>query len=268
MNQDLKSRIPVAVGYVLLIAAACLQGGIAILVLMIVFGCFCISEYRQQTLRASYLFILGFIGLSSLLYYFGLSGLLSHTLLVASALLSILFISANTLQLIVSKRSFLHLSPRHILLLLYIILPFLISVMMTVTQDGFNFILLGTFIIIWLNDAGAYFIGKAIGKHKLMPSVSPGKSIEGWIGGAVCGMLIAYVIYHVFGILYLYQWLSLSIIIWLAGSLGDLAESSWKRMIGIKDSGVLLKGHGGFLDRLDSFIYSISFVSLYFLLTT
>jgi len=106
-------------------------------------------------------------------------------------------------------------------------------------------------------------VGKAIGKRKLFASVSPNKSWEGSIGGGIVGTIVAIAVAKWIGVYDLSHWLILSLIIWGTGSYGDLIESSWKRSLGIKDSGTIMKGHGGFLDRLDSFIYAIPFVILY-----
>jgi phosphatidate cytidylyltransferase len=148
---------------------------------------------------------------------------------------------------------------------IYLALPFLGACYLLLSNETFNEVLLGVFIIIWLNDAGAYFVGKAIGKHKISPKVSPGKSWEGWIGGIIIGALSTLIISAYLSDLRIMDWLIIAIIVGVMGLIGDLVESSWKRKLGIKDSGTLMPGHGGFLDRLDSFIYSIPFVALYLL---
>lgn len=119
--------------------------------------------------------------------------------------------------------------------------------------------LLALFIVIWLNDTGAYCTGKLIGKHKMFPRVSPGKSWEGLCGGAVVAMAVGYILFSdPFGLTGLtFSWwyaiiLALAIVIF--GTLGDLMESLLKRTLGIKDSGNVIPGHGGLLDRFDSII--------------
>ena len=129
-------------------------------------------------------------------------------------------------------------------------------------------LLLGTFIILWLNDAGAYFVGKAMGKHKLFEAISPKKTWEGSIGGGAIGILVSVLIPFFLNIYDIQTWLILSVIIWISGTYGDLVESNWKRFHQIKDSGTNMKGHGGFLDRLDSFIYAVPFVVFYILFIT
>lgn len=124
-----------------------------------------------------------------------------------------------------------------------------------------------TFFCIWGSDAGAYFVGKAIGKRKLWPSISPNKTVEGAIGGLVIAVVIAVVFS-----LAEPHWLSIgrAIAIGLAaavaGTIGDLIQSAYKRLRGVKDSGNLLPGHGGVLDRTDSWLIVFPFVHLLHLL--
>lgn len=112
--------------------------------------------------------------------------------------------------------------------------------------------------VIWANDSFAYLVGKTLGKHKLFPSVSPKKTIEGFIGGFAGAMLIA-IAFSYYSDKTLIAWVILTIVIVLAGTIGDLVESKFKRVGGKKDSGTILPGHGGLLDRLDSLIYASPF---------
>ena len=124
-------------------------------------------------------------------------------------------------------------------------------------------IVLGFLVILWLNDTGAYLVGSLIGKHKLFERISPGKSWEGSIGGALSALLTAWGLSFLFVQLDLLQWMILSIIIVITGTLGDLVESMLKRSLGIKDSGNILPGHGGMLDRFDAVLISAPFVFVY-----
>lgn len=141
--------------------------------------------------------------------------------------------------------------------------------------DGLNYyyylLPLSTFIFLWANDTGAYCTGSLFGKHKLFPRISPAKSWEGSIGGGILVLIVASVIYYIesqgenLSGLNLIEWLGLGLVVVVFGTWGDLVESLLKRILGIKDSGNILPGHGGILDRLDSSLMAIpaSVVYLY-----
>jgi phosphatidate cytidylyltransferase len=151
--------------------------------------------------------------------------------------------------------------------IIYIALPF--GLMMHFFNPSFRSgpyhygIVLGFLFILWLNDTGAYFVGSLIGKHKLFERISPGKTWEGSAGGALFALLTAWGLSAVFMQLSLEQWLIVAIIIVITGTLGDLVESMLKRSLGIKDSGNILPGHGGWLDRFDAVLLSAPFVFVY-----
>lgn len=122
---------------------------------------------------------------------------------------------------------------------------------------------IGYLLILWLNDTGAYFTGSLLGKHRLFERISPKKSWEGSIGGAVFALLTAWVLSLFFIDMDLWKWLVMAMIIILTGTLGDLVESMLKRSLGVKDSGSLLPGHGGILDRFDAVFLSVPFVFVF-----
>ncbi|MDS1029088.1 phosphatidate cytidylyltransferase [Bacillota bacterium LX-D] len=128
--------------------------------------------------------------------------------------------------------------------------------------NGFWWVII-TLVLIWLNDSGAYFSGMYFGKHKLHVHVSPNKTIEGAVGGVLITIIAAIIISVVFGILTIWHSVMLSFLIALAGILGDLWESALKREAGVKDSGNLLPGHGGILDRFDSLLFAAPVVYYY-----
>ena len=112
--------------------------------------------------------------------------------------------------------------------------------------------------IIWASDSFAYVSGRFLGRTKLFPSVSPKKTVEGFIGGFVGALLVAAWL-SLYSNKELWKWLVIAAVLVVAGTLGDLVESKFKRVAGKKDSGTILPGHGGLLDRLDSLIYASPF---------
>jgi phosphatidate cytidylyltransferase len=154
--------------------------------------------------------------------------------------------------------------------LLYIPVPLSMLVYLcypgeNITEYRFD-LLLGYLILLWLFDTGAYIIGSLIGKHKLMEKISPAKTWEGLIGGLIISIGISLVLSLIFDIVTRTDWVIISIITAITGTLGDLFESGIKRNASIKDSGNILPGHGGMLDRIDSVLLSVPFVSLYLLI--
>ena len=124
-------------------------------------------------------------------------------------------------------------------------------------------ILLGSFILVWVNDTFAYIVGKKFGKQKLFEKISPKKTVEGFIGGLFFSCVASYFIATFTQTLNFSQWLILAIIVSVFGTLGDLIESKFKRQVNVKDSGVIMPGHGGLLDRLDSIIFAAPFIYLF-----
>ena len=155
---------------------------------------------------------------------------------------------------------------------LYIALPFsLLNVLaFQFTNCDLPWLLpLSVFIFLWVNDSGAYCCGSLLGKHKLFPRISPGKSWEGSIGGGVFVLLAAWLISFITtqkGIttnLTTLQWMGMGLVVAVFGTWGDLIESLFKRTLGIKDSGNILPGHGGMLARFDSSLLAIPAIVVY-----
>jgi len=118
-------------------------------------------------------------------------------------------------------------------------------------------LIIGACLAVWVSDSAAYFVGRAIGKHKLCPAISPGKSVQGAIGGLLFGVPVAVVCWVYWDVLPLFSAIMLAFVTVVAGMLGDLSESAVKRMVGAKDSGRWLPGHGGILDRIDAIIMAV-----------
>ncbi|WP_185863646.1 phosphatidate cytidylyltransferase [Blattabacterium cuenoti] len=142
--------------------------------------------------------------------------------------------------------------------LVYIIMPFyLASYIYAIIHHGKQLIL-GVFILIWTNDSLSYLIGKKWGKRKIAISISPKKSIEGVIGGLFFSLILGFFLSKIWKEKY---WFILSIIVPIFSTIGDLVESTIKRSCSVKNSGIFFPGHGGFLDRLDSFIFVIPIIA-------
>lgn len=153
---------------------------------------------------------------------------------------------------------------------LYIAVPLALTIRLTLVVDPFSsmtqyngLLLLAIFIFIWVNDTGAYLVGSRWGKRRLAPSISPKKSVEGSIGGLLLVLLSAVVLrLLLFPELSWLRILLIAAVVAIFGTIGDLFESSLKRRAGVKDSGKLIPGHGGILDRIDSLLLAVPAVYL------
>lgn len=159
---------------------------------------------------------------------------------------------------------------------MYIALPFsminILAFEMAPDQSGVSYdtmLPLSVFIFLWVNDSGAYLTGSLLGRHKLFPRISPGKTWEGSIGGGILVIAVAALLGYLVnrGVdvprLSILGWMGLGLVIAVVGTWGDLVESLFKRTLGIKDSGNILPGHGGMMDRFDSSLMAIPAAVLY-----
>ncbi|PHS64712.1 MAG: hypothetical protein COB12_07835 [Flavobacterium sp.] len=127
-------------------------------------------------------------------------------------------------------------------------------------------IILGIFILAWTNDTFAYLVGKQFGKRKLMEKISPKKTIEGFFGGMVGALIASFLFFNYSSLYSLIIWLILAILVSVLGTTGDLIQSKFKRLAGVKDSGKIMPGHGGVYDRLDSIIFASPFIYLFLII--
>ena len=157
---------------------------------------------------------------------------------------------------------------------LYIALPFALLSQLLFIQDNVSleaetfsregaFLIISIFIFLWCSDTGAYCCGSLFGRHKLFPSVSPGKTWEGSLGGGVLTLAVSQLLAHYEPLLTPLQWAGFALVVVVFGTWGDLVESLFKRRLGIKDSGKILPGHGGMLDRFDSSLLAIPAIVAY-----
>ncbi|HIX53698.1 MAG TPA: phosphatidate cytidylyltransferase [Candidatus Sphingobacterium stercoripullorum] len=146
---------------------------------------------------------------------------------------------------------------------IYSVLPFLLFINLGFQSESYSYsIPLGFIILLWASDTGAYLFGKSFGKKKLFERLSPNKTWEGFFGGVITSVIAAAIYHHFTQQVDLIFWLLSAVIISSTGTLGDLFESLLKRKAGVKDSGHLLPGHGGVLDRFDGLLFSAPLINL------
>jgi phosphatidate cytidylyltransferase len=143
----------------------------------------------------------------------------------------------------------------------YIVLPLLCGTLFLLNEYSYRHVLIPV-ILIWVNDVGAYLFGSKWGTKKIMPSISPGKSLQGTIGGGFLSLLTAFVLWRLWPDINIFYILILGILTPFFALAGDLWESALKRNAGVKDSGVILPGHGGILDRYDSLLFLFPLAAL------
>lgn len=146
----------------------------------------------------------------------------------------------------------------------YVVLPFLIISQLPFGNQIYSpWLLLSIFIMMWCNDTFAYICGRLFGKHKLYEKISPKKTIEGFVGGLLFTQIAALVLFKTTNMPFsLFFWLTIALTASTIGTIGDLVESKYKRQAEVKDSGAIMPGHGGILDRLDSILFAAPFLFL------
>lgn len=214
--------------------------------------------------------VLGSISLFLCFFYYGIDP--TQTGIFIPYLIIIIYLMVSELYL--KKEHPLNSWAYSMLSQVYVGLPFALLNVLAFQSNGqtfdseYYFILpLSIFAFNWVNDTGAYCTGMLLGKHPLFKRISPKKSWEGSIGGAVFCIIASLALSHFFDIMSTAEWIGMALVVVIFGTWGDLTESLMKRHLGIKDSGNILPGHGGMLDRFDSAIMAIpaAVVYLYFI---
>ena len=232
---------------------------------------FCNLMNRQENVKVNRsICVLGSISLFLCFFYYGMNP--AQTGIFIPYLIIIIYLMISELYL--KKQHPLNSWAYAMLSQLYVGLPFALLNVLAFQTDGwesastYQFILpLSIFAFNWVNDTGAYCTGMLLGKHPLFKRISPKKSWEGSIGGATLCVAASFVLAHFFDIMSTAEWVGMGLTVVVFGTWGDLTESLMKRHLGIKDSGNILPGHGGMLDRFDSAIMAIpaAVVYLYFI---
>lgn len=239
----------------------------ALMALFFVFGIVALAEFMKLIQLKSFIPYIIFIVLYFVFGYWQLVLNSNEGLDEATQILQVItiFVLLILIKDLFSEKTIpLFATKRFIITTFYISSSFVFLILIA----NFNYkfepaILLGSFILVWVNDTAAFLVGKNFGKQKLFPSISPKKTVEGFLGGLLFACIASYFIATFTKTLNFNQWLILSIIISVFGTIGDLIESKFKRQAGVKDSGVIMPGHGGLLDRLDSIIFAAPFIYLF-----
>jgi len=235
--------------------------------LFFVFGLICIAEFNklinQRSVSSYIIFIISYLVFA----YWQLVIETSEGFNEAIQILHVLtiFVMLFLIKDLFSKKALpLFITNKYINTTFYLSSAFIFIILIGNYYQEFNpNILLGAFVLVWVNDSFAYLIGKNFGKQKLFPSISPKKTVEGFLGGLLFACISSYFIAKYTNTIDFTEWLILAIIVSVFGTLGDLIESKYKRQAGVKDSGVIMPGHGGLLDRLDSIIFAAPFIYLF-----
>ena len=263
MNETIKRALSGAV-YIILLLSCILYSKDSLAILFSILLVFGVFEFAKMT---SVNFYAGII-LAGFAYYSFYNE--SYNILINNSItIFTIIISIRLLYFLFQKNDKeFDIVTQYLILIGYIIFPFILTNYVPIGKKGYNSdILITIFILIWTNDTFAYLVGKNFGKNKLFPSVSPKKTIEGFIGGLLFSIIGGVLLAKYFiEAKYIYFWVIIAIIVSIFSTLGDLIESKLKRVAGVKDSGTIMPGHGGILDRLDSIIFVIPFINLFYLI--
>jgi len=268
--KELGTRIISGAIYITLLII-CLYWQNALIILFFGFGLVCMIEFNNLIQLKSYI---PYIIFAVLYLGFSFWPILLNPSSGFKEALQILHVITIFVQLLLIKDLFsektipLFASKRFIITTFYLSSAFVfLNYIANFNNNYTPWLLLGSFILVWVNDTFAYLIGKNFGKQKLFPSISPKKTVEGFLGGLFFSCVTSYFIANFTELLGSTNWLILSIVISVFGTLGDLIESKFKRQASVKDSGVIMPGHGGLLDRLDSIIFAAPFIYLFLRIT-
>ncbi|MCL4154055.1 UNVERIFIED_CONTAM: hypothetical protein GTU68_022831 [Idotea baltica] len=264
--KELAIRAISGVIYVLLLVGS-LYLQEASVILFAIFGILSLAEFSNLIKLKSFVQYIIFVLLYSAFWYFCIykNSAAGHDEAIQILLVITIFVNLILVKdLFAENKIPLFQSKRYITTTFYLSSGFVFMLLIANYKNSFTpLLLLGSFILVWVNDSTAYLVGKNFGRQKLFPSVSPKKTVEGFLGGLFFACISSYFIATYTETLGFTSWLILAIIVSVLGTIGDLIESKFKRQAGVKDSGVIMPGHGGLLDRLDSIIFASPFIYLF-----
>ncbi|SDR04964.1 phosphatidate cytidylyltransferase [Flagellimonas zhangzhouensis] len=257
--RELLRRSITGVIYVVLLLGTVFLSSDAFDFLFMAFGLACLYEYKRIVHLKGYYLFAAYLALWWVFIY-----LTNDSTAITILMLLTITVDVALLMFLFSKkpRTFTDVQ-KFVIGLFYVGGGCIFLTMIPYKSDQFaQFLIMGIFILIWVNDTFAYLVGRLFGRTKLFPSVSPKKTIEGSVGGLIFALVAAYFLSWYETRLSIMEWMIMAGAIVVAGSLGDLLESKFKRMAGVKDSGAILPGHGGIWDRLDSLVFAAPFAYL------
>ena len=261
--REILRRLLTGIVYVVILLSAIFLSSDAFDFLFMAFGLACLYEFKKLTKLQGFYIFGAYLGLWWVFIYLLNNYTYSQSIIHILMFITITINIALLFYLFSNKEKQFTSLQKFLIGLFYIGGGCIFLTMIPYQKNNFeNLLIMGIFILIWVNDSFAYLVGKSIGKTKLFPQVSPKKTWEGTIGGFIFAMIAAYFMSKYDTNITLTQWLILAAVIVVSGSLGDLLESKFKRSAGVKDSGAILPGHGGMLDRLDSLIFAAPFAYL------
>ncbi|HOL00959.1 MAG TPA: phosphatidate cytidylyltransferase [Paludibacteraceae bacterium] len=263
-NEFLKRSIS-AVVYVLLVVASLFISPVTFVIVFAFFMSMCIYEFHKITNQQPEVNVPRWLsmGISLLLFLISFFYFSGRAFLPIFSYYIILIFWMFIRELFLRNSNPVHNWAYFLLGQVWIALPFSLLNFIVYFNNYQPLLILSIFILVWMNDTGAYLIGITLGKHKMIPRVSPHKSWEGFAGGILVTLLTGYLLSLWLYQLDLPQWLFMSLIVSIFATFGDLLESLWKRTFQIKDSGNAIPGHGGFLDRFDSLLMVVPAVLIY-----
>jgi len=262
MTELLKRSLSGAL-YVVILISALLISEYSFIALFFTFGIICLYELQNLLNLKSYL---NYIILLAAMVLFGIMKFHDYgvfTLLILTVFVKVLLLK----DLLIINEIPLFEGKKYVLTIFYLISSIVFLTLIPYENGAYSpYILIGIFFLVWFNDSFAYLVGKNFGKRKLYERISPNKTIEGFIGGLVFAAIASFGIAYFTKTLDYTTWFIIAILISIFGTSGDLIQSKLKRQANVKDSGTIMPGHGGLLDRLDSILFAGTFVYAYLLI--
>jgi len=249
--------------YVALLLLAIFSYETIFLLLFLVFGVLTLYEFLKLIKIKSYLPYILLLGFVALFCFYKVEE--TYQLLLLSIVIGVnLYLIKNLIRPSQQPRTIVK---KYLLIIFYMIGGVVFTILLPSYGGEYtSYLVAGVFALIWINDTFAFIVGKSIGKHKLLERISPKKTIEGFVGGAVFACIASFFIFKITGLLSIGLWVTVALVTAVFGTLGDLIQSQIKRQAGVKDSGQLMPGHGGIYDRLDSILFASPFIFLFLIL--